>query len=81
MPRYFFHFESRGVRVRDDVGLPLPDAEAAWYQAVRSARDLIRAEESIGCSWEEQAVDIEDEAGLRVERVPLLEIARFAGAT
>ena len=80
MPRYYFHFEDRGVRVRDEVGLALPDAEAAWYQAVRSARDLIRAEESIGCSWEEQAVDIEDEAGVRVERVPLLEIARFAGA-
>ena len=80
MPRYFFHFESRGVRVRDEVGLPLPDAEAAWYQAVRSARDLIRAEESLGCAWHEQAVEIEDDKGLRVDRVPLEEIARFAGA-
>jgi hypothetical protein len=80
MPRYFFHFESRGVRVRDEVGLPLPDAEAAWYQAVRSARDLIRAEESLGCSWEEQSVEIENERGERVERVPLLEIARYADA-
>jgi hypothetical protein len=81
MPRYYFHFESHGVRVRDEVGLALPDVEAAWYQAVRSARDLIRAEQSIGCSWEEQVVDVEDEAGIRVERVPLLEIARFAGAS
>jgi hypothetical protein len=81
MPRYSFHFESHGVRVRDEVGLALPDVEAAWYQAVRSARELIRAEKSIGFSWEEQAVDIEDEAGIRVERVPLLEIARFAGVT
>jgi hypothetical protein len=80
MPRYFFHFESRGVRVRDEVGLPLPDPEAAWYQAVRSARDLIRAEESLGCAWHEQTVEIEDDKGLRVDRVPLEEIARFAGA-
>ena len=80
MPRYFFHFESHGVRVRDEVGLALPDVEAAWYQAVRSARDLIRAEESIGCSWEEQSVEIEDDAGIRIERVPLLEIARYADA-
>ena len=80
MPRFFFHFESRGVRVRDEVGLPLPDAEAAWYQAVRSARDLIRAEESLGCDWCGQAVEIEDDRGARVDRVPLQEIARFAGA-
>ena len=80
MPRYFFHFESQGVRVKDEVGLPLPDAEAAWYQAVRSARDLIRAEDSMGCSWEAQVVQIEDETGLPVDRVPLQEIARFAGA-
>ncbi|HEX8580379.1 MAG TPA: hypothetical protein VF655_12405 [Allosphingosinicella sp.] len=80
MPHFFFHFESRGVRVRDEIGLRLPDAEAAWYQAVRSARDLIRAEESMGCSWEEQAVQIEDSKGTPVDRVPLIEIARFAGA-
>ncbi|HEY0149917.1 MAG TPA: hypothetical protein VGB70_13060 [Allosphingosinicella sp.] len=80
MPRYFFHFESHGVRVRDDIGLALPDAEAAWYQAVRSARDMIRAEESIGCCWQEQSVQIEDDKGVPVDKVPLQEIARFAGA-
>ena len=80
MPRYFFHFETQGVRVRDEVGLPLPDAEAAWYQAVRNARDLIRAETSIGCAWDAHVVQIEDDKGMPVDRVPLLEIARFAGA-
>jgi hypothetical protein len=79
MPRFYFHFESRGVRVRDEVGTALPDAEAAWYQAVRNARDLIRAEASIGCSWEQQAVEIVDDEGARVDRVPLQEIASFAG--
>jgi hypothetical protein len=80
MPHFYFHFESSGVRVRDEVGLALPDAEAAWYQAVRSARDLIRAEATIGCSWEQQAVEIMDEKGLRIDRVPLQEIAGFSGA-
>ena len=80
MPRYFFHFETQGVRVRDEVGLSLPDAEAAWYQAVRSARDLIRAERSIGSSWDEQVVQIEDDKGRPVDRVPLQEIARYAGS-
>jgi hypothetical protein len=79
MPRYFFHFENHGVRVRDEVGLALPDAEAAWYQAVRSARDFIRAEHVIGASLDQQVVQIEDEKGSPVDRVPLLEIARYAG--
>lgn len=80
MPRFYFHFESHGVRVRDDIGLALPDAEAAWFQAVRSARDMIHAEESLGCRWQEQTVEIEDEGGTRIDRVPLQEISRFAGA-
>ena len=79
MPRFFFHFENQGVRLRDEVGLALPDQEAAWYQAVRNARDLIRAEREIGCGWAEQWVAIEDEAGLPVDRIPLEEIARYAG--
>jgi hypothetical protein len=81
MPRYYFHFESKGHRVRDEVGLALPDAEAAFYQAVRSARDLIRAETTLGAVWEDQSVAIEDEKGLPVDRLPLTEIANFAGCS
>ena len=81
MPRYFFHLESHGVRVRDEVGLRLPDPEAAWYQAVRNARDLIRAERTIGCTLDDQAVEIEDDRGVPVDRIPLEEIARYAGLT
>jgi hypothetical protein len=79
MPRYFFHFESDGVRVRDEVGLSLPDAEAAWYQAVRSARDLLRAERTLGCTFDHQTVEIEDDRGMPIDRIPLEEIAGFAG--
>jgi hypothetical protein len=81
MPRYFFHFESHGNRVRDDVGLVLPDAEAAFYQAVRSARDLIGAESAIGCCFDDHTVEIEDDRGVPVERIPLQEVANFAGST
>ena len=77
MPRFYFHFEDHGVRVRDEVGLPLPDAEAAWYQAVRSACDLIRSEGTIGYSLIDRSVAIEDERGLPVNRIPLEEIANF----
>ena len=79
MPRFFFHFENHGVRVRDEQGLALPDQEAAWYHAVRNARDLIRAEAAMGVAWADQWVQIEDEAGFPVDRIPLDEIARYAG--
>ena len=77
MPRFYFHFENEGVRVRDEIGLALPDAEAAWYQAVRSARDLITAERTIGCTFGRQSVEIEDDKGMPVDRLPLREVAGF----
>lgn len=78
MPRYYFHFQGAGSQLRDEDGQSLPDAEAAWYQAVRSARELIGADRRIGCSWSGQAVAIEDERGLTVAEIPLLEIANYA---
>jgi hypothetical protein len=78
MPRFYFHLHDGGGCLKDEEGLSLPDAEAAWYQAVRSARDLIRANLHLGCSWEGQSVAIEDEDGLPVDRLPLLDSARYA---
>ena len=79
MPRFYFHFDAAGNRVRDELGLALPDSEAAWYQAVRSARALLEAEAMIGCTFDGRAVEIEDDRGIRVDRIPLAEIANFAG--
>ena len=56
----------------------LPDTEAAWFQAVRSAREMIRAELHLGTSWEGQAIEIADDAGAPVAQVPLADIARYA---
>ena len=78
MPHFFFHVDRQGGRLADEEGMKLPDAEAAWYQAVRSARELIRAELTLGGRWEDQAIEIADERGLRVDRVPLNEIANYA---
>jgi hypothetical protein len=78
MPRYFFHLNGPGTSLRDEEGFVLPDAEAAWFQAVRSAREMIRAELQLGTSWEGQTIDIADDAGTPVDRVPLEEIARYA---
>jgi hypothetical protein len=77
MPRFYFHLQDRDSRVCDEIGLALPDAEAAWYQAVRSARDLIGAGLHLGCSWAGQSVEIEDEQGAPVWRVPLEEVVQY----
>jgi hypothetical protein len=78
MPRYYFHVHGPRDRLRDEVGVVLPDVEAAWYQAVRSARDLIRADVQIGCPFDEQAIEIADEKGRPLEQVPLKDVARYA---
>ena len=78
MPRFYFHVARDGARLQDEEGLPLPDAEAAWYQAVRSARELIRADVALGTRWDTQAIEIFDEGGARVDRLPLADIVHYA---
>jgi hypothetical protein len=78
MPRYYFHVDGPEDRLTDEEGVVLPDVEAAWYQAVRSAREIIRADVRIGCRYDDQLIEIADERGCPLERVPLSEIARYA---
>jgi hypothetical protein len=78
MPHYYFHVAREGRRLEDEEGLKLPDAEAAWYQAVRSARELIRGELALGTRWDRQAIEICDEGGSRVDQVALADIVHYA---
>ncbi len=78
MPHYYFHLAREGGRIKDEGGLKLPDAEAAWYQAVRSARYLVRAELALGTRWEREAIEICDEGGSRVDQVALADIVHYA---
>lgn len=78
MPLYYFHLARDGGRLQDEQGLALPDVEAAWYQAVRSARELIRAEHSLGGQWDRQAIEICDEGGIRLDQVALADIVHYA---
>ena len=78
MPRFYFHLARDGGRLQDEEGLALPDAEAAWYQAVRSARELIRAELTLGGSWDHQSIEICDEGGIRLDQVALADIVHYA---
>jgi hypothetical protein len=78
MPRYYFHLAREGDRLQDEEGLALPDPEAAWYQAVRSARELVRGELALGTRWERQAIEIFDEGGAPVDQVALADIVHYA---
>jgi hypothetical protein len=77
MPHYYFHLARDGGRLEDEEGLKLPDAEAAWYQAVRSARELIRGELALGTRWDRQAIEIY-EGGARIDQVALADIVHYA---
>lgn len=80
MPRYFIHLDRPGAQLKDEVGVSLPDPEAAWYQAVRNAQERIDHGGEPPEAWEAGMVEIIDEAGLPVDRIPMIEIVRFGGA-
>ena len=77
MPRYFFHLGDSAGHLTDEEGMELPDAEAAWFQAVRSARELIQADLCLGSSWQDRRLYIEDEAGAPVQQVPFAELVNY----
>ena len=77
MPHFFFHLQHGQARVEDQRGVALPDAEAAWYQAYRNARDLIHAEGPDGRTWDRETLEVVDERGGPVWTMPLSEIAEL----
>ena len=78
MPRYYFHVHGRSNRLTDEQGVVLPDTEAAWYQAVRSAREVIRADLQLGLPYDEQTIEIADDRGRPIEHLPLADVASYA---
>ena len=78
MPRFYFHYQDGSSRTPDSEGMNLPDAEAAWYQGVRTARELIRERIGGGCLHPSQRFEIEDEQGRPVLAVPFEEVIGLA---
>jgi hypothetical protein len=78
MPRFYFHYQDGGRRRTDPEGVVLPDAEAAWYQAVRSALEIINEDMRTGSLKPGQSVEISDERGQPINAVPLDEVAGLA---
>jgi hypothetical protein len=77
MPHYFFHLHDGDARLEDASGVCLPDAEAAWYQAYRSARDLLARDGQDRGRWASQCLRVEEAGGLPVWTVPLTDIAEL----
>ena len=83
MPHFFFHLHDGKSRLEDSRGVSLPDAEAAWYQAFRNARDIVSAVAPVAGRPAEarhlngHALEVEDELGRHVWTLPLVEIAEL----
>ncbi len=77
MPHFYFHLQHGQSRLEDRSGVSLPDAEAAWYQAYRSARDLLTADGRDRRQWGGHSVQVEDERGSQIWIVPIAEIAEL----
>lgn len=82
MPHFFFHLNDGKTRFEDRRGTSLPDAEAAWYQAYRNARDIVFAGGTFGHPAERRhldahALEVEDERGCHVWTLPLVEIVEI----
>jgi hypothetical protein len=77
MPHFFFHLQNGKARLEDRCGVALPDAEAAWYQAYRSARDLLAADRRERQAWKGHSVEVVDERGGHVWTMPLIEIVEL----
>lgn len=75
MPRFYFHYQDGAQSRPDSEGVVLPDAEAAWYQAVRSAREIIDQDMRTGSLRPGQWFEIANEAGEPINAVPLEEVA------
>ena len=78
MPRFYFHYQNGSGRVEDAEGIILPDEEAAWFQAVRSARLLFGEDLSQGEVGADLRIEIADEEGRSVLDMPLEQVVRIA---
>ncbi len=78
MPRYFFHFLDGLARLADPEGVALPDAEAAWYYGVRSAREIIDQDLRVGAVRPGRRLEVLDEGGEQIWAVPFDEVIGLA---
>jgi hypothetical protein len=78
MPLYYFHLHDGSARLIDREGVALPDPEAAWYQGIRSAREIIDRDLRAGAVRPGRRLEIRDQSGEQVWAVPFEEVISLA---
>lgn len=77
MPRFYLHVHGNNRRMNhDDVGLEYPDVETAWSAVVRAAQTLKLVFAAHDHDPRGYAIEVENEAGEVVFRLPFSEILR-----
>lgn len=76
MPRYHFHLHEGDARISVAEAVDLPDAEAAWYQAVRSARELLCGRPD-RLALAGATVEIQDDEGLPLWAMPISDLTEI----
>lgn len=77
MPLFYFHVHDGGLGLPDPDGASLPDQEAAWYHAFRTAREWIGAVEPPQLR-QDHSIEVEDESGQLVFSLPMYELRDLA---
>jgi hypothetical protein len=73
MPLYYFHLRDGVDHLLDPEGSVLADPEAALARAIVTARSLISADALEGQLRLDLHIDVEDEAGTVIHRLPFAE--------
>jgi len=77
MPRFYLHVHGNNRRMsHDGVGLDYPDVETAWSAVVRAAQTLKLVFVAHGHDHRGNAIEVENEAGEVVFRLPFSELLR-----
>jgi hypothetical protein len=75
MPRYFFHLYQAAMWP-DERGRELPDDDAAWKEAVDTAREIACADVSAGQLNLTHRIEIEDESGRLITAVRFADVIK-----
>lgn len=78
MPRFFFHIRHADDLIRDLEGTTLTDIDAAYEEAITSARQILSDKLRAGEVLDGQRFEITDESGRIVGVVPFKSAVRLA---
>jgi peptide methionine sulfoxide reductase MsrB len=77
MSRFYLHIRCKdGGMSYDDLGLDYPDVETAWRAVARAAQDLKQVFATRGHDPRDYAIEVEDDTGEIVFRLPFSEQLR-----